>query len=363
MTIAMLLLGLALLTAGAEILVRGASKLALFAGISPLVVGLTVVAFGTSAPELVVSVQSSLAGNGEVALGNVVGSNIFNVLFILGISALIIPLRVAQQLIWFDVPLMIGLSFLVLLFGLDGRIGFFEGLSLTFGLVVYTTWAIVQSRKESSDVREEYQTAVGKAKDQKRWQELSISVMCVAVGLGLLILGSRWFVSSAVSIARDFNVPELIIGLTIVAAGTSLPEVATSIMAALRGERDIAVGNVVGSNLFNMLGVLGVSSLVGKHGLAVPSEALWLDIPVMIAVAGACLPVFLTGHLIARWEGAMFVGYYVAYTTYLILVASKSEGSQLFGITMLVFVIPLTAITLAIGVWRTLKNRKASEGD
>jgi cation:H+ antiporter len=363
MTIAMLLLGLVLLTAGAEILVRGASKLALYAGISPLVVGLTVVAFGTSAPELVVSVQSSLAGNGAVALGNVIGSNIFNVLFILGISALIIPLRVAQQLIWFDVPLMIALSVLILLLGLDGRISWIEGLSLAIGLVVYTVWAIVQSRKENTDIQQEYVAALGAADHQYRWKDFFISTGLVVVGLALLILGSRWFATSAVSMARDFNVPELIIGLTIVAAGTSLPEVATSIMAAIRGERDIAVGNVVGSNLFNILGVLGVSSFVNAQGLVVSPEALWLDIPVMIAVAVACLPVFFTGHLIARWEGAMFVGYYFAYTTYLILVASKSASAVPFAATILLFVMPLTAITLAIGVWRTVKSRNASIGD
>lgn len=363
MTILLLVLGLALLTVGAEILVRGASKLALYAGVSPLVVGLTVVAFGTSAPELVVSVQSAVNGNSNVALGNVVGSNIFNVLFILGISALIIPLRVAQQLIWFDVPLMVGLSVLVLVLGFDGRIAWFEGMILTAGLLIYTAWAIAQSRKESKEIQQEYEEGLGKNTVRTDWRSLLISVASVVIGLGLLILGSRWFVSSAITIARDFNVPELIIGLTIVAAGTSLPEVATSVMAALRGERDIAVGNVVGSNLFNILGVLGVSSLVSQQGLAVSAEALWLDIPVMIAVAGACLPVFFTGHLIARWEGGMFIGYYFAYTTYLILVASKSESADLLASSMLFFVVPLTAITLAIGVWRTVKKGNGAKLD
>jgi cation:H+ antiporter len=355
--ILLLLGGLIFLTVGAEVFVRAASKIALIAGISPLVIGLTVVAFGTSAPELVVSIASSLGGNGDIAVGNVVGSNVFNVLFILGVSALIIPLRVAQQLIWFEVPLMVGLSMLVLLFGMNGRIDRWEGVVFTFGLAAYTLWAILQSRKENAEVQAEYQTELGNA-DNKGLGNLLISIMIAAVGLTLLIFGSRWFVAGAVTIARDLQVPELIIGITIVATGTSLPEVATSVMAAIRGERDIAVGNVIGSNLFNILGVLGISSFISPQGLTVSPEALQQDIPVMIAVAFACLPVFFTGHLIARWEGALFIGYYLAYTTYLILLVAHRDASTLLGMGLVGFVIPLTVITLGIGVYRTLKSKR-----
>jgi cation:H+ antiporter len=174
----------------------------------------------------------------------------------------------------------------------------------------------------------------------------------LAAGLVLLVLGSRWFVEAAVTLARTLGVSELVIGLTIVAAGTSLPEVATSIMAAMRGERDIAVGNVVGSNLFNLMGVLGISSLVSPVGVSVSAAALALDIPVMIAVAVACLPIFFTGHMIARWEGGLFLAFYLAYTTYIVLAATDSELTRTFGTVMLAIVIPLILLTLAVGVMR-----------
>jgi cation:H+ antiporter len=352
----MLVLGLIVLTAGAELLVRSASKLAIAVGISPLVVGLTVVAFGTSAPELVVSVQSTLAGQPDVALGNVVGSNIFNVLFILGVSALIVPLRVSQQLIRFDVPLMVALSLVVLLFAYDGRVGRLDGLLLATGLVVYTLWAIVKSRKEQAVIKAEYEAEFGIKEKVSSLGGTLLNVILLFAGLSLLVLGSRWFVESAVVIAEQFGVSKLVIGLTIVAAGTSLPEVATSIMAAIRGERDIAVGNVVGSNIFNIMGVLGISSLVSAEGVAVSEAAFRLDIPVMIAVAVACLPIFFTGHLIARWEGALFLAYYCAYTASIIIAATVPALTRTFAIVMLGVVIPLTVITLITGVIRHIRN-------
>ena len=183
----------------------------------------------------------------------------------------------------------------------------------------------------------------------------------LVVGLGLLILGSRLFVDSAIDLARQLGVSELVIGLTIVSVGTSLPEVATSIMAALRGERDIAVGNVVGSNLFNIMGVMGISSLVSPSGLAVAETAFELDIPVMVAVAVACLPIFFTGHQISRWEGFLFFGYYIAYTAYLVTAASSPEINRTLGFVLLGFVIPLTLITLAIGVFRHFRGDVNSE--
>ncbi len=361
LVILILILGLAVLTIGAELLVRSASKLAVAVGISPLVIGLTVVAFGTSAPELVVSIQSALSGQPDVAIGNVVGSNIFNVLFILGISALIVPLVVSQQLIRFDVPLMVGLSLAVLLFAYDGRIGRLDGLLLTAGLISYTLWAIWKSRKEQADIKAEYEAEFGVEEKASGLHRTLLNVALLIAGLGLLVLGSRWFVESATTIARSLDVSELVIGLTIVAAGTSLPEVATSIMAAVRGERDIAVGNVVGSNIFNIMGVLGISSLVSPDGVAVSEAALRLDIPVMIAVAIACLPIFFTGHLIARWEGGLFLAYFCAYTAAIVVAATIPSWSRTFTAVMLGVVVPLTAITLATSVVRHFRSGRTTE--
>ncbi|MDR7418808.1 MAG: calcium/sodium antiporter [Armatimonadota bacterium] len=348
--------GVVLLIVGAETLVRGASRLAAAAGISPLVIGLTVVAYGTSSPEMAVSVKSALAGQVDIALGNVVGSNIFNVLFILGVSALVAPLVVQAQLVRLDVPLMIGVSAVLFVLGLDGAINRPDGALLCAGFIGYTVFAIVQSRRESREIQDEYaQEFAARPGETRRWP---IDGALIVVGLGLLVLGSRWLVDGAVVMARALRVSELIIGLTIVAAGTSLPEVATSLIAAVRGERDIAVGNVVGSNLFNILAVLGTSALAAPQALTVSAAALRFDIPVMLAVAVASLPIFFTGHLIARWEGALFLSYYAAYVLYLILDAVGHDALPAFSGVMLVFVLPLTVLTLAIGVARSLGRRR-----
>lgn len=347
-------LGFVVLIAGAELLVRGASKLAVAVGISPLVVGLTVVAFGTSSPELAVSVQSNLRGASDVALGNVVGSNIVNVLFILGVSAVIAPLVVAQQLIRLDVPLMIGLSVLVLLLGFDGTIGRLDGALLFGGVVAYTVFAIRQSRKETQAVRAVYEQQFASGPNRLNMKQTALQVVLIVVGLALLVQGANWLVNGAVTLARLFRVSELVIGLTIVAVGTSLPEIATSILATIRGERDIAVGNVVGSNIFNILAVLGISALVAPAGLAVSPAALRFDIPVMIAVAVVCLPIFFTGGLIARWEGLLFVGYYAAYTLFLIISAGAPQSMISFERVMIWAALPLTILVLLGSVGRSL---------
>ncbi len=355
---ALLIAGLAALLAGAELLVRGASRLALRFGISPLVIGLTVVAFGTSSPELAVSVQSGLAGQADIAVGNVVGSNIFNVLAVLGLAALIAPLMVQQQLVRFEVPLVVGLSVLVLVMAQDGRIGPFDGLLLVAGLVAYTVLVIRQTRREAATVQAEYAKEFGAA--AAGWQaRLPVQVALILGGLGLLVLGATWLVDSAVSIARALEISEAVIGLTIVAAGTSFPELATSVVAAMRGERDIAVGNVVGSSVFNLLGILGVAALVTPGGLSVAPGLLFFDIPVMIAVAFACMPIFGTGQRIARWEGALFLAYYAVYVTYLVLAATQHDALQGFGSTMLGFVIPLTGVTLLV-LWAQQRSRETA---
>lgn len=352
--------GLVFLIIGAEALVRGASRLAATFGVSPLVIGLTVVAFGTSSPELAVSVKSALSGQAGLAVGNVIGSNIFNVLFILGLAAMIVPLVVSQRLVRLDVPLMIALSVLVLVLALDGKIHRADGLVLVVGLVIYVWFSIRQSRGESVEVREEYAREFGTARDAGRnWIR---NTGLVLGGLALLVLGSRWLVDGAVTFARYLGVSELVVGLTIIAAGTSLPEVVTSVIAAIRGERDIAVGNVVGSNIFNIMGVLGCAGLVAPAGIEVSPAVIGFDLPVMIGVALACLPIFFTGGVISRQEGAVLLGYYVAYTAYLVLAASHHDALPRFSAVMLYFVIPLTVITLAVVALRELRRRRLVPG-
>ena len=347
-TILILIAGLVLLVAGAEVLVKGASRIAFMFGLSPLVIGLTIVAYGTSSPELMVSIQSSLAGQPDIALGNVVGSNIFNVLLILGVSALITPLVVAQQLIRLDVPILIGVSCLTLMFGLDGKISRVDGTIFLIGIILYTTFLLIQSRKEHNpEVTEEYEREYG-GSTARSPQQIAINIGFVVLGLGLLVLGSKFLVDSSIAIARSFGVSELVIGLTLVAAGTSLPELATSVVASIRGERDIAVGNVIGSNIFNILAVLGGSSLFSADGLTVSASALRFDIPVMIAVAVICLPVFITGQLIARWEGLLFLSYYVAYTAYLIMDSANYETLPIFSNILLFVVFPATILSLGV---------------
>jgi cation:H+ antiporter len=349
------LAGLGALVVGASALVRGASNLAISLGISPLVVGLTIVAMGTSAPEIAVSVASVLDGRTDMAVGNVVGSNIFNVLFILGISALIVPLVVHRQLIRQELPIMFGVSLLVALLARDGSIRTFEAGLLLLLLVAYTGFLIRQSRRESAASRAQ-EAGADEAEIQPpppgAWDSrLPVQLLLMAGGLGLLVLGSDWLVNAAVVFARALGVSDVVIGLTIVAAGTSMPEVATSVAAALKGERDIAVGNVVGSNIFNILGCLGLSGLVaGSTGLAVAPSLLTFDIWVMVAVALACLPMFMTGGEIARWEGGVFAGYYVAYVAYLILQAQEHDALVAYSNVMLSFVVPLTLVTLVVSV-------------
>lgn len=352
--------GLAFLVLGAEWLVKGASRLAAKLGISPLIIGLTVVAFGTSSPEMAVSVQSSLAGQADIAMGNVVGSNIFNVLFILGVSAIITPLVVQQQLIWLDVPIMIGVSLLVYLIALDGSIGRLEGLLLFAGIIAYTVFLIVQShREQSAVVKEEYAQEYADTQGAG-WKPWVINVGLIVLGLGLLVYGSNLLVDSSVAIARWLGLSELIIGLTIVAAGTSMPEVATSIAAAIKGERDIAVGNVVGSNIFNILSVLGLSGIVAPGGLPVSQTALGFDIPVMLGVAIVTLPILFTGKEISRWEGWLFLGLYIAYTAYLIMDASQHQLLPAYSAAMLWLVIPLILATLAVTLIQDIQSRRKS---
>ncbi len=350
--------GLVGLVLGAGWLVRGAAKLALSFGISPLVVGLTVVAFGTSAPELAVSAGAVLDGKVDIAIGNVVGSNILNVLFILGASALIAPLIVNVQLIRQEVPIMIAVTLVLVLMMLDGVLAFWESALLLTAMVVYTVFLVVQSRRQGASADAEFDDEVDMSSTWDRHWSMQLAL--IAAGLVALVVGSHFLVEAAVTTAKQFGVSDVVIALTIVALGTSLPEVATSITAAIKGQRDMAVGNVVGSNTFNILGCLGVSGVLSTSGLAVAASVINFDAWVMLAVALACLPIFITGREIARWEGAVFLGYYAAYTAYLIMASQHHDALPVFSAAMLYFVVPLTVITLLVSVFQ--HTRSARQG-
>jgi len=350
-TITLFVIGLVLLLGGADVLIRGATAIARRLGISPLLVGLTIVSLGTSAPEVAVSVTSAYHGEADMALGNVLGSNIFNILAILGSSALVAPLLVQRQLIRFDVPVMIIAAIMTFILALDGSLGVLDGVILLSGLLIYTLLLVRIARRTADSPPE-------MPDDSPKWSHrLSVQLAMIAAGLGLLVIGSNWLVDGAIIFARLLGVSELVIGLTIIAIGTSLPELATSIIAVAKGERDIAVGNAIGSNILNLLLVLGLTAVVSPSGIPVVDEAIHFDIPVMVAVCFACLPSFITGSKISRWEGGFFVGYYIAYTLFLILSSLSAGNLGAFSRTMLWFVIPLTVLVFGFSLVDELRKR------
>ncbi len=359
MTIVLLITGLVLLVGGAEVLVRGATRLSLALGISPLVIGLTVVAYGTSSPEVAVTLQAGFAGETDLALGNVIGSNIANVLLVLGLAAMVAPLIVRSQLVRFDVPIMIGASVLLLVLALDGRIGRIESGILAAGAFIYSGVVLyIGTRRGRQPATMPELPDESITVERTRFRGIGRHALYVVIGLGLLVLGSRWLVDGAIEIAVALGVSQMVIGLTVVAIGTSLPEIATSMLAAFKGERDLAVGNVVGSNIFNIFLVLGVAGFIVPVDIPVPTSALNFDLLVMIAVAVACLPIFFTGGEIARWEGGLFLGYFAAYTAYLILRSQQHEALPAYSQIMLVFVIPLTAVTLIVLTIHAIHTRR-----
>ena len=351
--------GVIALVGGADSLVRGSARIAARTGLSPVVIGLTVVAFGTSAPELAVSIGAAVNDSSDIALGNVVGSNIANILLVLGLSSVAGGgLFVAFRIVRTDVPIMIGLSVALLILGIDGSIGRLDGALFVIGLITYITWTVITARRESrssadldrdgiSDSAElAAQYTSGLEEDLSGTTPVGRDILAILAGLVLLVVGAQMLVSAATDIAEQFGVSQLVIGLTVVAIGTSLPELATSVVAAARGQRDLAVGNAIGSNLFNILGVVGIASLVSP--MTVSDGALGFDLPFMIAVAVACLPMFVNGFELKRWEGFVFVGYYVAYLVWLGLDTSDHGLQPAFSFTMIGFVVPLTVITLIV---------------
>lgn len=310
-SILLLLFGLLLLYAGAEGLVRGSAALAVRLGITPLVIGLTVVAFGTSTPEMVVSVGAALSGQGGIAAGNVVGSNISNIALILGLSALVYPLATQVRIIRIDLPLMLLASIVLAGMLANQSLGRAEGGVLFAGFVAYIAFTVRAARREKADAQQAFQNVL-----PKQTGGLFLNGVLIFGGLLLLVAGSRFLVMGAVAIAEAAGLSEAVIGLTIIAVGTSLPELATSILAALKKEADIALGNIVGSNLFNILGILGLSALVkplANTGLT------RVDLGVMILLAVVLLPLARSGWKIARWEGGLLFAAYVSYVVYLLV--------------------------------------------
>ncbi|MEZ5341523.1 MAG: calcium/sodium antiporter [Acidimicrobiales bacterium] len=309
--------------------------------------------FGTSAPELAVSVGAGLAGNTDVAFGNVAGSNIINILLILGASALVGGLAVSQRIVKLDVPILIGVTLVTFVMALDNRIGRVDGSLLFLGVRLYTWWLIRASRRETAAVAQEYEDAIDSVEARTGDRPLIVQLGFVVAGVAILILGSQLMVGAATDIATSLGVSDLIIGLTVVAVGTSLPEFATSMMAAFRGQRDLAVGNIIGSNLFNLMCVLGATGIV-SGGVNVSDASLRLDFPVMIFATVVLLPIVWAGFCITRWQGLVLGAFYLMYVAYLILDENGSTAIGVFrSIAVVAAVLTLAAFSLAgVRGWR-----------
>jgi cation:H+ antiporter len=354
--------GLIALVVGGEFLVRGATGLAVAAKVSTLVIGLTVVAYGTSAPELVVSIHAAASGSPEIAMANVVGSNIFNLLFILGLCGIIAPLSISSQLVRIDVPVMVGASLLVWLFASYGRIAPWQALILLTILVGYTIFIVKHSRSETRKVQLEFDAALKADQDEVTGYPVWLNLLLIVTGLFVLIIGARWLVDGSVDLARRFGISETVIGLTIVAAGTSLPEAAASAIATLRGERDIAIGNLVGSSISNLLAILGVAP-IASNGLIVSPQLLQVDIPVMVAAALACLPLFIVGLKFGRREALLFLLSYMCYALWLVLSAGDKAllASYERGLFLVAFpAAALSAFWIIIAKYRAGANESKS---
>ena len=342
-------MGLVLLVLGAELLVRAALRLAQRLHVRPLIIGLSLVAFGSTAPQLTVSLQAAYQGAPDVAVGSVIGSNIFNVLVILGLAALIIPLRVSRQLVRLDIPLMIAASTLVYLLAANGHLGRVEGLLLLVGLAGYLLMLWHQSRHYARTYPAPEAVPTGA---KRYWTGAVVQIL---LGLGLLSLAGHLLLEAAVEVATDLGLSERVIGLTVVAVCTSLPELAAALIAALRGEREVAVGTVIGSNLFNLLAVLGVTALVTPEPLSISPNALAFDLPVMLGVAALSLPVFYSGYRVTRAEGLVFLCLYLAYGLHVVTFTTGMPLAGRLEQLMLFYVLPVLGVVMlytTLRAWR-----------
>ncbi|CAM3292743.1 conjugal transfer protein TraR [Pseudomonas floridensis] len=339
--------GLLLLLIGAELSVRSAVHLAALFKVRPLIIGLTVVAMGTSAPQMAVSLQAAFSDNTDIAVGSVIGGNIFNVLVILGLCALVIPLRVARQVLRVDIPLMIGACLLVIALSWNGAFSRFDGVLLLAGLLI-CLFVIV---RQGGHVPRH-----GQANTTEKPRAL-MRITALAAGLLLLTSGGHLLVDASVVIAINLGLSERIIGLTVIAIGTSLPALMTSLIAALRGERDIAVGNVIGSNLFNLLGVLGLTALVAPVPLTISPNALVFDLPIMLGVALLCVPLFYSGYRIDRIEGVFLLSLYLTYGLHIVSISTGMLLAERLEGIMLRYALPLLGIIVAFGTVRAWRRQ------
>ena len=348
--------GILLLFGGGELFVAGAVALSLLLGIPQIVIGLTVVAFGTSAPELFVSLLSTLQGSSggdSIAVSNVLGSNIFNVMVVLGASAAITSLRVRSRLVRRDVPLLLAVSMATWAMASSGSFNWVAGLALLTALVITLVWEVRSAREDQEEGLDDI--------DAEGASTTPVALFKLAVGLALLVVGSQVLVKGAIAAAQSLGVSEAVIGLTIVSAGTSMPELVTSLVAAYRGKADLAIGNVVGSNLLNQLLILGLCSLLsGQDGLLVSPELLSRDFPVMVLTTLACLPIFWSGGVINRLEGWLLLGAYGLYLTEQIMSSTASPGIDEFRLFVLVAVLPLVLVFLTWTSLRWRQQRKAA---
>lgn len=339
--------GLLLLLVGAELSVRSAVHLAALFKVRPLIIGLTVVAMGTSAPQMAVSLQAAFSDSTDIAVGSVIGGNIFNVLVILGLCALIIPLRVARQVLRVDIPLMIAACLLVIGLSWTGELSKFDGVLL---LAAMLACLFVVIRQGGQVPRHGDATTTEKPRSLMR-------IALLAAGLLLLTAGGQLLVDASVVIAINLGLSERIIGLTVIAIGTSLPALMTSLIAALRGERDIAVGNVIGSNLFNLLGVLGLTALIAPVPLTISPNALVFDLPIMLGVAVLCVPLFYSGYRIDRIEGLFLLSLYLTYGLHIVSISSGMLLAERLEGMMLRFILPLLGVIVAFGTLRAWRRQ------
>ncbi|MDD3731002.1 MAG: calcium/sodium antiporter [candidate division Zixibacteria bacterium] len=348
-----LIAGLIALLAGAELLVRSATKIALFFNLSPLVIGLTIVAFGTSAPEIAVALSGSVDNHTGLGFGNVIGSNIFNLLFILGLMAVLKPLRIERKVIRVDIPLMIIASAGLLVLALDGCLSKIDSAIMLLGLVLFTVFTLRRGKKEKNDFNKDF---------RESWKTIShgaLTLQFIILPLSVILLGwgSDRVVDGSVVIARELGIDEFIVGLTIIAVGTSLPELVTSLLALVHQRCDMAVGNIVGSNIFNILGVTSVMTLVSSGGVTVTANNLSMDLPVLLASSVFCLPIFLSGYRISRSEGVVFLIYYLVYITFFAVVTATDNFYGTYVRISMVYVIPSVFITYVFIVLKLGKRR------